>query len=196
MKSQTAKIPYLILVVTFSLLILAGCTVVDKIDSLNGILDEPAPDYEVRELQKAEDAFFREKFTKAESLFSAIAKNSGNDIYQNYALYGIACIQMITAENAQDFKNAVELLESWKYTQPEVVGFQESPRMIISAFNKQSHLLEREPEIKEVVSKKSETVINKQKGEIQELQNTIKKLQHQISVLETIDQDIQEKRQP
>jgi hypothetical protein len=196
MKSQTIKIIYLVSMVAFSSLILASCAVVEKIDSLNGILEEPTADYEVRELKKGEEAFFNEKYKEAERLFSAVSINSGNDVYQNYALYGIACIKMITAENAEEFKNAIELLESWKYVRQEIAGYYESPRMIITAFNQQSHLLDREPEIKEVVSKESEVIIKKQQREIQELNNTIKKLQHQISVLETIDQDIQEKRQP
>lgn len=180
----------------FSALILSGCVVVEKLESFNGILDDPTPDYEVRELRKGEDAFFREEYKEAERLFSAISKNSGNGVYKNYAFYGITCIRMITAENEEEFKKAVELLKDWKYIRPEKAGFQESPRMIITAFNKKSHLLEREPEIIEVVSKESETIIKRQQAEIKQLNNTIKKLQHQISVLESIDQDIQEKRQP
>ena len=61
MKSQTIKIIYLVLMIAFSSLILASCAVVEKIDSLNGILEEPAADYEVRELKKGEEAFFNEK---------------------------------------------------------------------------------------------------------------------------------------
>jgi len=182
--------------VAFSSLILTNCAVVDKIDSLNGILEEPTPDYEVRELQKGEEAFFNREYKEAERLFSAVSVNSGNSVYQNYALYGIACIKMITAENAEEFKKAIELLERWQYERQNLAGYHESPRMIIAAFNQQSHLLEREPEIIEVVSKTSEVMIKKQQREIRELKNTIKKLQHQISVLESIDQDIQEKRQP
>jgi hypothetical protein len=182
--------------VIFTSLILTSCAVVEKIDSFNGMLDDPTPDYEVRELRKGEEAFFQGEYQKAERLFSAISINSGNKEYQNYALYGIACSKMITAENAEEFKNAIELLESWKYVRQELAGYRESPRMIITAFNKKRHLLDREPEIKEVISKKSEAVVKKQQQEIQELKNTIEKLQHQISVLEAIDQDIQEKRQP
>lgn len=196
MNRKNKKVLLVILMMALLPLVLPSCKIVDKIDSLNGIMVKPAPDYEINELKKGEDAFFEENYSEANRLFSLISTNSGNEIYQNYALYGIACTRMMTAENSKDYKQAIELMEDWGKPDMKAAGVYPNPRMIITALKKQSHLLECEPEIKYVYSQKSKSVIKKQQNEIDELKNTIKKLQHQISVLEAIDQAIEEKRKP
>ncbi len=200
MKEKNIKVLLVILMMTLFPLVLSSCRFVDKLDSPYGILGKPAPDYEIRELKKGEEAFFDEYYQEANRLFTLISSSSGNEIYQKHALYGIACLKMMTAENAEEYKQALEqaleLLDDWQKPEIETAGFRKNKWMLISALKKQSHLLECEPEIKLVYSKKSKGDLKKQQKEIDELKSTIKKLQHQISVLEAIDQEIEEKRKP
>lgn len=182
--------------VTFLSLFLSGCVVVEKIDSLNGILDDPVPDFEIEELKKGEMAFFAGNYQESQRIFTVIYKKSEKKIYQNYAVYGIACTKIMAAENIEEYIEAIKVLEGWKRHDVEIRGFWEDPRMITAAVNTKTHLFECEPEIKYVTSKKSDARVKRQKTEIKELKETIKKLQHQISVLEAIDQEIQEKRKP
>lgn len=198
MKSENRKSISYILLAALIYFGLSGCTIVDRIDSLNGIMEPSAPHYEIDELKKGEAAYFRENYEEAKRLFTAIITNSGNEIYQKYAFYGLVCIQMITAKNIEELKLAIDKMGDWDNPESRVAGFHENPRMIVKALIKQCHLLDLEcvPEIKYVANKKTDKIVKKQKKEIYELKETIKKLENQISVLEAIDQEIEEKRKP
>lgn len=175
---------------------LSGCKVVQTIDSWNGILEEPPPDTEIGKLLQAELEFFAENYTLAEELYSTVKDETGKDLYVNAAQYGLACIAIATATNADELKQGFLMLKEWQEPDGNVGGFEENPKMISTAINSQLELLKCEPEIRYVAAKKKPAYEKKCQAEIAQLQETIKKLEHQISVLEAIDQEIQEKRKP
>jgi len=88
------------------------------------------------------------------------------------------------------------MLEKWDEPGADFIRFEENPKMIAVALNKQLELLQCEPEIQIVSTNKQDPRLKKSREEVRQLKSTIKKLEHQISVLEAIDQEIQEKRQP
>lgn len=175
---------------------LSGCQVIQKIDSFNGILDEAPPDPEISRLLDAEYAFFAENFKLAEDIYLEVKRESNNALYVNSALYGLACITIATAKDIETLKGGYAMLQQWQEPGAEVVRFEENPRMIATALNRRLELLDLEPEIRYVTTKQKGNTANSCREEVEELKGTIKKLEHQISVLEAIDQEIQEKRKP
>jgi hypothetical protein len=169
---------------------------VEKKDGGAGALKGPPPDYEIAALKRAQGAFFSEDFAEAEQIFTDILANSDKGVYKNEALYGVACTRMMVAEDVERYKAAIRLLETWRLQGVGINEFGENPRMIIQALARSVTFLECEPEIKYVINKKNDELVKKQQDEIQKLYDTIGRLQHQISVLEAIDQETQEKRKP
>ena len=196
MKDNHRKILCRLVVIILLSMVFSGCVVVEKIDSLNGILEPPVPDYEVAELRKAEEAFFRQDFKKAKKIFSSVKKKSKKKIYKNYAAYGLACIKLLNADTLGEYNRAVGSLDGWKNSGTQVSGFRESPQMLILALGSKSNLMKSELGANYVPRKEDAEIMKKQQEEIKHLEETIKKLEHQISVLEAIDQEIQEKRNP
>lgn len=188
--------------ITFFLIILActlavqGCKVIDKIESYNGVLDPKIPDMEIGLLQDAEYAFYAENYKEAENIYLEIKERSENEVYVSSASYGLACIRIISSKDTTELKENLDLLKNWKEQKGDSAVLGDDPGLMITALDAKKELLECVPEIRYVISKKSASIIKKQEKEISELKDTIKKLEHQISVLETIDQEIQEKRKP
>lgn len=175
---------------------LSGCVVVQKIDSLNGILEAPPPDSEVGQLLQAEFSYYEGNYQLAEEIYTLVKESTKKDIYKNQAVYGLACIQIISAETIEELKEGFAMLEAWQEPGGTVDGYEENPKMIAVALKAKTDLFECEPEIRYVTTKKKGELLEKHKNEIRELKLTIEKLEHQISVLEAIDQEIQEKRKP
>ncbi|MBM9606392.1 hypothetical protein [Desulfopila inferna] len=169
---------------------LSGCSVIQTLEGLG------VPDPEIGSLFHAEYAFFAGNYTLAEELYSKVRNNSEKPFYVNQAVYGLASLAIITAENTNELELALAMMEQWQEPGVEVDGYGENPKMLATAISAQVDLLECRPEIRYVTTKKEGELIKKHQEEIEELQKTIKKLEHQISVLEAIDQEIQEKRKP
>lgn len=178
------------------LLFFSGCTVVEKIDSLNGILEQRPADLEIGKLQQAEDTFFSGNYDQAREMYTEIMRESSSPIYRNSALYGLSSIAIRTAADKEALQEGLAMMQQWVEPGAEITGYLENPRMIAEALNSQVGLLECIPEIRYVTTKKKGELLKKHQEEIEELKETIKKLEHQISVLEAIDQEIQEKRKP
>lgn len=195
-KSKRLKIFGYTLLCTLLVFGVSSCKVVQKIDSLNGILEPPPPDPEVSQLRVAENAFFIGDYQLSSELFTTVRDNSAKDIYKNQALYGLACIQIITAENFEEIQKGFADLQQWQEPSAGFYGYVENMKMISEALNKKTDLFECEPEIRYITKNDKGKLLKKHQDEIKELKNTIKKLEHQISVLEAIDQEIQEKRKP
>lgn len=174
----------------------SGCEVVQTIDSLNGILEEQPPDPEAGMLLNAEFAFYQENYTLAEDLYSKVLNTSKKRIHQNHARYGLACVGISTARNTTELKEAFELLDKWQEPKAETLGYAENPKMIAVALNRKQDIFQLKPEIRYVTTAKEGELLRKNQQEIADLRATIEKLEHQISVLEAIDQEIQEKRKP
>ena len=172
---------------------LSGCSVVDTIESLEGILEDVP---EIGQLKDAEYAFFIGEYEVAKDIYMEIQRDTEREKYRNSAVYGLACISIITATNSDELKNGYAMFKEWEEPQKKNSLYLENPKMIIAALNEQVDLLECHPEIRYVTTKKEGDLVKTCREEVQELKVTIEKLEHQISVLEAIDQEIQEKRNP
>ena len=87
-------------------------------------------------------------------------------------------------------------MAKWQKPGVEMEGYMENPEMMFVALNKKTGLLDCDTEIKVISAKKKMAVSKEHQLEVEQLKSTIKKLEHQISVLEAIDLEIQEKRKP
>lgn len=174
----------------------SGCKVIDVIDSWNGILEPPPPDWELATLVEAENAFFEEKYLQAMELYLKVQDESEVDGFIQEAVWGLAGTKIALAANHEELREAVLFMQNWQRTTSNVNGFRENPQLMITALNRQLDNLECVPEIRYVTTKKNSIVIKEQKEKISQLESTIEKLRHQISMLEAIDQELQEKRNP
>lgn len=181
----------------------SGCQAIKTIDSWNGALERPASERAEWELlKKAEAAYFAGDYNTAGEFFAKIRRTSTTEEHQNHALYGIACVEIVTAEQSGDVRAALSALQGWREPEKVKGGFYENPRMIISALRSRVDLLYREPEPQqesleeEEGSSSASQKEREQQEQIAKLKEKIKTLEHQISVLEAIDQEIQEKRKP
>ncbi|MDJ0623035.1 MAG: hypothetical protein QNJ17_08710 [Desulfocapsaceae bacterium] len=176
---------------------LTGCEAIRSMDSINGILTKRTHrDPEVEMLNQAETAYFNNNFDLAESLFLKVRQNTKKPGYKNQAHYGLSCIAIITANDMAELRKSFSAISRWQKPEPEVDGYEANPKMLIVALDKKANLLNCETEIKVVTTEKKMAVNKEYQLEIEQLKQTIQKLKHQISVLEAIDQEIQEKRKP
>jgi len=184
-------------IVIFIILVaaLSGCEALRTMNSFDGILSTK-PDPEATTLDRAESAFFEGKYMLAKDLFSEVKRQSDKPRYTNQALYGLVCVSIVTAEGLDDIKKAFAMMTAWHKSESNNQGYLENPQMMSVALNKKTALFNSENEVKVITAKKKSVISKEQEDEILQLKNTIKKLEHQISVLEAIDLEIQEKRKP
>ena len=195
-KKEHLQTIFLVVWILPLMLAFSGCKVIQTIDSFNGILNAPPPEEEIGLLLQAEYAFYAENYELAVDLYTDVRQSSEKELFRNHALYGLACVAMITATDSTELQQAIELLQAWQEPGGEFSGYEENPKMIAAALARQVQLFECEPEIRYVATKKEDDLLRKYREEIRALKSTIVKLEHQISVLEEIDQEIQEKRKP
>jgi K+/H+ antiporter YhaU regulatory subunit KhtT len=170
-------------VIVFSI---TGCSAVQLVVSF-------AP--EMQRLRDGEREFELGNFHEAEKIFAEIFDSKVSLQTRNTALYNLACTRIITAENSADFIAAVDLFEAWEKTHPSVI-YVENPNLVITALQTRSSLLmintdetlQQQTEINEVITTKD--------AEIKKLKAVVDKLQHQITELQAIDQQLMEKRKP
>lgn len=175
----------------------SGCKMAKSLKSFEEKLAQPeAHGSTEKTLMQAESAFFSDDYDLARKLYSRVKKNNNESFYHNQAIYGLACLRIITAEDTRELRQALVALSAWQAPDTNVESYLENPRMLITALNNQSDLLDCQVEIRNAVTKMKMEELNRHKQEIVNLQTTIEKLEHQISVLEAIDQEIQEKRKP
>lgn len=179
------------------LTVLSGCEALRTMDSFDGILAKKASsDPEVETLYRAEAAYFNKNFDLAEALFLKVQQNTDKPGYKNQAYYGLSCIDIITANDMVELREAFNKIGEWQQLEIEADGYEENPGMLIVALDRKADVLNCETEIKVVTTEKKMEVNKEHELEIEQLKQTIQKLKHQISVLEAIDQEIQEKRKP
>lgn len=185
----------------FSLLIillftLTGCSAVQLVVSF-------AP--EVEELRQGEREFELGNFEDADAIFARIYESHDNPQTKNTALYNLTCTRIMTAKNNEDYLAAVTLLDDWQQTYPSVI-YVENPNMVISALKEHSSLFakdlhEARKQKKKITAlikrgKKDKAVIESQIKTIEDLKDALNTLQQQITELEAIDQQLQEKKKP
>lgn len=176
---------------------LSGCEALRTMDSFDGILaKKTSPDPEVEMLYRAETAYFNKNFDLAEALFNKVQQSTDKVEYKNRAYYGLSCIDIMTANDMVALREAFGKIGRWQQLESETDGYEENPEMLIVALGRKADLLNCETQIKVVTTEKKMEVDKEHQLEIEQLKQTIQKLKHQISVLEAIDQETQEKRKP
>lgn len=140
------------------------------------------------QIKLGEKAFAAGKYQEAEKIFSEVYDGNSTKEAKNTALYYLASTRIITAQNTSQFMSAVGLLEEWKTSYPKLM-YGEDPDVLKKALEVGSkNMAGQQQSLRRIVAN--------QKMQIGELQEDVKTLQHQISQLEAIDQQIQEKRKP
>ena len=171
---------------------------------------------EAQMLRNGDKAFLLGNYQKAEELFTEVYESKADAQTRNSALYNLACTRIAIASTTFEYNDGVLLLEEWK--RPFNSGiYIENPALIVTALLKSNELLAKEQKMlrKEITNRKNEATV--QAVEIEKLrkkadslkslltsyqednigaQEMIEKLQNQITELETIDQQILEKKKP
>jgi hypothetical protein len=144
---------------------------------------------------EAEILFLNGNFKDAENEYENLL--AGAITAQDYqiALYGLACSQLIQAQNDSELLKAIGNLQKWdalKSGEP----FVENYHMLILALRQQGELIRKKNTIQTLHDKNKNILIKSQKKKIAQMASIVKKLQNQIEELEKIDQTFQEKRKP
>lgn len=150
---------------------------------------------EVHEIRKGERLYQLGKYTEADAIFTTIYYSDASVESRNTALYNLVCTRIITAKDATDFINAIKLLDGWKNTYPSL-NYVENPNLMIEALRVHSAQMAKEKKKAASEDAQNKTLIKEYTARIQDLEQTINKLNHQIEALETIDQQLQEKKKP
>lgn len=200
-----------LLVLVFPLILTAllqsGCSYVQIVVSASA---------EAQLLRDGEKAFLLGNYQKAEELFEQVYLSETDGQTKNIALYNLACTRMAISETPDDYNKSVDLLKEWK--KPYHSGFYiENPTLILTALKKSNQTLRPESEKLQKDLQKTSKDLEKKRNEINQLhkkmenlrtllqsyqednitaQEMIDTLQHQITELEAIDQQLQEKKKP
>lgn len=183
-----------------TVLLQSGCSYVQIVVSASS---------EAQLLRDGEKAFLIGNYQKAEELFLQVYDGDTDGQTKNTALYNLACTRMAIAKTPADYNKSVDLLKEWK--NPYQTGFYiENPTLMITALKKSNKALraEAEKQSKELKKKHNEIKqLHKKTESLRSLlksyqednitaQEMIETLQHQITELEVIDQQLQEKKKP
>ncbi len=143
-------------------------------------------------LDRAEQAFLQEDYPRAREEFTLMMEMATHPDTRKIAGHGIACVDMITAENSETFLAA---MDSFLQASTGEKGCHDmNPQLLIRAVGHGTALMDEEKT--QILSRVAALSAKekKYKKERLKMQHLIKTLQHQISALESIDQERQEKR--
>lgn len=176
-----ARKPFLIMVVCLGILS-AGCNVrqIRPVNQDNGILHQ------------ARQAFMMGNHSAAEEQFNRLVKQAGDERDVNSGLYGISCLALATAGDTDAFLAALEsILHQFPGSDPVHPA---NSQLLVRALEHGNRLMTKDR--KQLISRINglKTVNMQQNTENLELRKIVKNLEHQISILESIDQELQEKR--
>ena len=142
-------------------------------------------------LDQGEQAFIRGDYPAAREAFTVMLETATRPDTRAAALYGIACTDMITAEDSQAFLTAMDSFLQASTGENRCRNM--NPRLLIRAVGHGTALMaEEKKEAMGSIAALSERE-KKYKKERRKMQHLIKTLQDQISALENIDQERQEK---
>ncbi|MCP3898894.1 MAG: hypothetical protein GY707_04060 [Desulfobacteraceae bacterium] len=158
----------------FSLNLSAGCIV-----SNNKIILS-----EISELRSGETAFFQKDYEKATAIFLLLIEKSMDTDIRNTAQYNLACTKLLSSDNENELIEAIETLFNWTPSIKKNL-YLENPKLIIQVLQKRT----------DSYKKDIDTLVKNHDKKIITMEKMIQTLQHQISELESIDQEIQKKRE-
>lgn len=175
---------YRFILAIFFCLILSGCGFVKVPEKI-----QP----ETNDLEAGEKAFFQKKYKDADTIFCSIIDRGKDTGLKNIALYNLACTKLVASETEHEFIEAMKLLSKWNPSKEGKVYF-ENPLLIIQALWKIAEMNKKERLENLKKNEELNMIVKHQNKEIFKMEQTIQNFQHQISELENIDQEIQEKR--
>ena len=180
--------------VLFFYLALSGCCLINPV--------EKSPS-ELSNLKSGETAFFQKEYRKADAIFTLLSKQSKDPAIRNIARYNLACTKLMQYETESDFAEVIELLSQWHLVNPSSNSIANT-QLLIPSLRK---IADERKRMQKIVDEKKQseleqfkknqamnTLIKHQNEKIIKLEKVIETLQYQISELEHIDQEIQEKR--
>ncbi len=145
-------------------------------------------DPDMQKLKLGETLFEQEHYKEAEKTFIAVLEAHIPINTANTAVYNLACTRIMQAKTLEDLSNALILLDTWRQTSQPIISV-ENPQMVITAQKKIAQIIEADVIARQLEDKKNKQIILQQS-------KMIETLQHQISALEAIDQELQEKKKP
>ncbi len=157
-------------------------------------------------LKEAEAAFLQNDYKRSGRLFREVFDQGLNPDMRNAAHYGLACAKLMTAEGESAVDEALEALGAWAPLNRDAARI-ENPELLVRALGKvtgEARVQSRQNALKmKRMIRSHRKDMEKHKKARKELQGKVARLEaametllHQISELETIDQDLQEKRNP
>ncbi len=164
----------------------------------------PASSHEknVQSQDLAEQLFLEGDFENATLEYEHIYETALSAEDRNQALYGLACTQMMLAHSTDQVVEAINNLVQWDARKGKT-PFVENRHLLILALQQQRELIrERKNNLTERENQQNALIANQQfkianlTATIEKQHNQIKKLQTQISEIEAIDKNVQEKRKP
>jgi len=150
----------------------------------------------------AEQLFINGDFQNALLEYEHSYETALSPTEENQALYGLACTQMMLAENQSQLIEAIGNLQKWDANKGSA-PFTENRHLLMLALQQQSGRMEqREKTLTDRDNQKNALIANQQlkisqlTANAEQLQSRINQLQTQIAELEAIDKNVQENRKP
>ena len=173
-------------------------------------------------LDEGNRLFMDGDYASSETVFLDLHQST-NQVVSHQAQYGLACSRFMLATKRQEYLDAIDTLEQWR--QNSSADFEQGdPRMLLALFSKvlstapennlkgeapaEKHVLmqflDHEQQIGELEKRLSDLKrqiedLKRQRGTMQTMQAAMEaelvKLRQQLKTIETIDQEIQEKKQ-
>ena len=148
----------------------------------------------------AEQLFLNGDFETALLTYQQIYETALSPEDRNHALYGLACTQMLLADNEEQFIEAINYLQKWDAGKGNA-PFNENRRLLVLALNQHGKRITEQGKQRSARETAQTTLIDDQEKKISEMAATVEKLQtqieelhNQIAALEAIDENVQEKQ--
>lgn len=142
----------------------------------------------MQKLKQGEALFEEAHYDEAEKIFIAVLEAHIPITTANTAVYNLTCTRIMQSQTLEELSHALILLNNWRQT-PQAIISVENPQMAITAQKKIAEILKADIKNRELEVIKTRQIISQQN-------QIIETLQHQISALEAIDQELQEKKKP
>jgi hypothetical protein len=156
--------------------------------------EPPAPAAEVV-VDATEALFLNGDFANALLEYEHISETALAPEDRIPALYGLACTQLMLARSDEQLAEAIATLEQWD-TEKGSSALTENRRLLILALKHQTQFMQNKILEQATSAKRKEILIAQQKEKITQLGAFVGNLQKQLDQLETIDENVQEKRKP
>ena len=152
-------------------------------------LSEEQPEPLSASFEEAAQAFDSGQYRKAAALFEILAAKDASPAETDRALYSLACARLMLAVNPDEYKKAMQALETWEKKAGPTA---EDPRMLLRAlrfFKPPYHAREAQKEPKPAKIQDPDCA-----KKLADKEKEVKLLQKQLNALETIHREIQEKK--